>query len=171
MTQVSGEPAPKAAGQSESFDVSGLAPDTTYYFQMKTCDERNWSGLSNMPSGTTGPFVCVDDGYEENDTLATAYDWSGGEGDVITAQQGDDDWYRISLTASRLWVNCWFTHAEGDIDIQLVDSSGTVVAQSTSNTDNERIDFDAPSLETYYIRVYMGDQCNMYRLWWDDLWP
>ena len=38
MTQVSGEPAPKAAGQSESFDVSGLAPDTTYYFQMKTCD-------------------------------------------------------------------------------------------------------------------------------------
>ena len=171
MTQVSGEPRPKEAGQSEGFDVSGLTPGTTYYFQMKTRDEGNWSGVSNMPSGTTDPFICVDDGYEENDTRATAYDWSSGEGIPIFAQQDDDDWYRISLSALRVLVNCRFTHAEGDIDIQLVNSSGTVVAQSTSNTDNEHIDFIAPSFDIYYIRVYMGDQCNRYRLSWDDVGP
>jgi len=53
-TQVSGEPAPKAAGQSESFVLTGLSPATTYYVALKVGDEvPNWSGVSNSPSGTT----------------------------------------------------------------------------------------------------------------------
>ena len=56
--QCTGEPAPKAAGQPETFLVSGLAPSTTYYFAMKTADEApNWSGLSNVASGTTLAFI------------------------------------------------------------------------------------------------------------------
>ena len=53
-TQVSGETAPKPAGSSESFTVTGLNPTTTYYFAIKTADEiPNWSGISNSPSATT----------------------------------------------------------------------------------------------------------------------
>ncbi|MBM3236555.1 T9SS type A sorting domain-containing protein [Candidatus Poribacteria bacterium] len=49
-----GEPSPKPAGSSESFTVTGLSPNTVYYFALKTADEvPNWSALSNVPSCKT----------------------------------------------------------------------------------------------------------------------
>jgi hypothetical protein len=53
-TQVNGEPTPQVAGTSQNMTVSGLNSSTTYYFAMETADEvPNWSGLSNVASGTT----------------------------------------------------------------------------------------------------------------------
>ena len=53
-TQAIGEPGPALAGSSESFTVTGLSENTTYYFAIKTADETpNWSGVSNSPSATT----------------------------------------------------------------------------------------------------------------------
>jgi phosphodiesterase/alkaline phosphatase D-like protein len=53
-TQATGEPAPRVAGTSESFTANGLNPSTTYYFAIRTADEvPNWSGLSNVVTGTT----------------------------------------------------------------------------------------------------------------------
>ncbi|HBC47213.1 MAG TPA: hypothetical protein DCZ43_09220 [candidate division Zixibacteria bacterium] len=53
-TQVTGEPAPLVAGTQQNFTVTGLQSQHTYYFAMKTADEvPNWSGLSNVPGGTT----------------------------------------------------------------------------------------------------------------------
>lgn len=52
--QATGEPGPQPAGQPESFIVSALSQGTTYYFAIRTADEvPNWSGLSNVASGTT----------------------------------------------------------------------------------------------------------------------
>lgn len=52
--QVTGEPAPKSAGSSESFSVTGLSPGTTYYLVIKTADEvPNWSAISNVATGST----------------------------------------------------------------------------------------------------------------------
>jgi len=48
-TQASGEPAPTAAGTSQTMTVSGLTPGTTYSFAMKTSDEAgNTSAISNV---------------------------------------------------------------------------------------------------------------------------
>ncbi|MGH7450912.1 MAG: S8 family serine peptidase, partial [bacterium] len=53
-TKVSGAPAPKPAGDPESFAVSRLNFNTTYYFALKVIDEQgNASEVSNSPSGTT----------------------------------------------------------------------------------------------------------------------
>jgi hypothetical protein len=52
--QCSDEPAPAAADAEHTFTVTGLSPDTTYYFAVKTADEvPNWSGLSNIASRKT----------------------------------------------------------------------------------------------------------------------
>jgi len=52
--QAGGEPPPKQAGEPDTFVVTQLAPGTTYYFALKTADEKpNWSALSNVASGTT----------------------------------------------------------------------------------------------------------------------
>jgi chitodextrinase len=58
--QAAGEPTPGAPGATEYFTVTGLAPNTLYYFAIKTSDASgppNWSGLSNVPSGTTLPAI------------------------------------------------------------------------------------------------------------------
>jgi len=54
--QCADEPPPQVAGSPETFTVTGLSPNTTYYFALKTADEvPNWSGLSNVVGGTTSP--------------------------------------------------------------------------------------------------------------------
>lgn len=53
-SQATGEPAPKAAGQSETYTVTGLASRTVYYFAVKASDGAgNWSEVSNSPDTTS----------------------------------------------------------------------------------------------------------------------
>ena len=53
-TQVTGEPAPAAAGTNQNMTVTGLTSNTTYYFAIKTSDEvSNVSSLSNIASQAT----------------------------------------------------------------------------------------------------------------------
>jgi hypothetical protein len=57
-TGVTGEPAPKVAGSAESFDVTGLAGETSYCWGMRTLDEvPNVSGLSNVIMVTTASLL------------------------------------------------------------------------------------------------------------------
>lgn len=52
-TQVSGEPSPQPAGETDSMLVGGLLTDSTYYFALNACDEAgNWSGRSNCVTAT-----------------------------------------------------------------------------------------------------------------------
>jgi len=52
-SQATGEPSPGSAGSTENFTVTGLTPNTAYYFALKTADEvPNWSGFSNTDSAT-----------------------------------------------------------------------------------------------------------------------
>jgi hypothetical protein len=53
-TQVQGEPVPQTAGQRETMTVTGLEPNTMYYFGLKSVDDSgNWSALSNIASKVT----------------------------------------------------------------------------------------------------------------------
>jgi len=53
-TQVSGEPAPGAPGAAQSFTVTGLSRQVTYYFALKVEDDAgNVSALSNVVNATT----------------------------------------------------------------------------------------------------------------------
>lgn len=53
-TQLLVETTPQPAGSTETLVVTGLSRGTTYYFALKSADEvPNWSGLSNVASGTT----------------------------------------------------------------------------------------------------------------------
>lgn len=133
--------------------------------------------------------------YEENDFVEDFYDLSGSEGKWLSevngvATQSDDDWYQIvvSTGATTLTIDCTFTHADGDIDMELyrLDPTAeeektdpsldqrkpTLVDRAISTDPNEQIVFGntdagfAPGI--YFIRVYFGNQGNTYDLRWDD---
>ena len=130
----------------------------------------------------SSPFIIpgnthADDAYEPNNTLGTA--WHPGYNWVRTwlssinglGIQADEDWYQIDVDPGsvRVQVDCRFTHADGDIDIALYDSIGTLLDSSNTLMDNEFIDYTISSSGTHYIRVYYGNAGNTYDLRWDDL--
>ncbi len=60
-TLTTGEPAPTIAGSTQSFTVTGLTPNRTYFFALRTSDEtNNISQLSNVASGSTPPVSPLD---------------------------------------------------------------------------------------------------------------
>jgi serine protease AprX len=86
-TQCTGEPTPGTVGTSQNFVVTGLIPNTTYYFALKTGDNAsNTSGLSNVPSQKTTTTTANDQSVTTNEDTAinitlTATDT---DGDTIT---------------------------------------------------------------------------------------
>jgi hypothetical protein len=57
--RVAGLPRPAYPGTVRSFDVSGLAPGTSYFFALKTADGvPNWSALSNVVERST-PAITI----------------------------------------------------------------------------------------------------------------
>ena len=105
-TAVTGEPTPKASGGSESFTVTGLAANTTYYFSVRVSDEAsNWSTASNSPSAKTS----TSGGGTVSGT------WKCGTADAFDRTDVGSDWsaptYTIKngqlATGSGATVNSW----------------------------------------------------------------
>ena len=116
-----------------------------------------------------------DDNYEENDKNDNAYDISSYENTWISIIDGygiqqDDDWFEIYIDSGdqRLIVDLLFTHADGDIDIELYNSGLFLITGAYSTTDNEHLSYVVPSNGTYYLYVFGPNTGNTYDLRWDD---
>ncbi len=87
--------------------------------------------------------------------------------------QYDDDFFRITVPNGQLNVQATlrFEHKFGDIDLQLLDATGGVIANSRGTSDNETISVLVPSSGTYFLRVFYGNAGNTYDLRWESLRP
>ncbi len=88
-TVVQNVPPPKAAGEREKIELTGFAPNSTYYFALKTADEKNnWSAVSNNAikktcagcSGQTGNVNASLDGFVDLSDLALLISFLLGHG-------------------------------------------------------------------------------------------
>lgn len=157
--------------------MTTLVPGPGTYYIVVTGFRSN-SNQGNEYDLRWEQVLAPDDNYEENDTLAAAFDLIGHERKWISnldglGRQRDEDWYRLDVTSGyeEVRVHCEFLHDHGDIDISLHDAAGNHLAGSTGIVDNESLVHQVPSGGTYYVRVYYGDANNVYDLWWDDLIP
>ncbi len=114
-----------------------------------------------------------EDNYEENDTRETAFNLTGNERRFLSKLNGsgiqkDDDWFRISAGADtvELRVNATFIHEEGDIDLALYNSAGSLIRRSISSNDNESLVYPNPAAGDYFVRVYYDNAGNEYDLTW-----
>ncbi|MFC1654824.1 PPC domain-containing protein [Myxococcota bacterium] len=98
---------------------------------------------------------CLDDSFEENDSQAEAqFVLDELYEDLMYCQQ-DEDWYVNWMFAGEdLKVLIAFTHADGDLDIEIIDDQGAVLADSTSTSDDEYVEALNVLEGTHYIRVY-----------------
>lgn len=120
-------------------------------------------------------FTPLGDFYEPNDDTGSAYplavntwlsdDWGLG------VQDGDDDYYELTVTAGNtdIIIDCTFSDVLGDINLVLYNSSGTPIATATTITDNEQIIIDVGTAGTYYliVEIWGTPQGNSYDLKWE----
>ena len=65
----------------------------------------------------------------------------------------------------KLIVTAYFVEVLGNVDLEIVDMDGNVVASSTSMTDNEQLIIPVVSQEMYFIHVFaVGEDFNTYDL-------
>ncbi len=100
------------------------------------------------------PATCTDDGLEDNDDAASATMIAPPIAQAGQACPVDDDYYELTaFSGETIVVIVEFSHAEGDINLQLFDSGLSVVADSLSTTDDESISYSVPSGGTFFVHV------------------
>ncbi len=120
-----------------------------------------------------------DDAYEDNDQIKKAFDLSEQKGHWLSeglgeGVAGDDDYYKVSIKsgATRILVDLRYLAQFGDIDLQVLNSQGKVVASSSNTGNDEFIDFDVKTPGNYFLRVYPFGNPSLsplYDLRWETL--
>ena len=98
---------------------------------------------------------CTDDSFEENDDVTTARALQPGSYNNLSACPFDPDWFEVLVPAGfRLTVQAVFVHEQGDIDLVLQDTEGTLVDSSFSSTDNELVGPELVTEDTtFFVEV------------------
>jgi len=128
----------------------------TYYVRV-----HPWSGAPNgyniSVETTEGDVDTSGDSLEPNDDRASATQLgSGGSYENLAVDSDEDeDFFSVEATAGdTISADIEFADANGDIDLQLQDASGSYLTGSNSISDDESIEYTVQSDGTYYVRVY-----------------
>ena len=104
-----------------------------------------------------GPDI-LPDRFEPNNDWQHPFNLGVGnriEQDLTIHEAGGVDFYRwVAAGAGTLDVSLFFTHAQGNLDLFLYDSAGSMVRQSAGLADNEYITgYYVQPMQAYYIAV------------------
>ena len=142
---VPNPPAPRLAGESKDFTVTGLDPDTLYYFSVKAADAAlNWSVLSNMVSAQTLDEVVADPDLNPGEVVINELMWMG------SSKNADDEWIELrNMTDMAIDLTNWqlTRNNSGAETLMFTIPSGTLSARgyfliSEYDKANSAIDID-----------------------------
>jgi PKD repeat protein len=113
------------------------------------------SACGDVTAACSAVGVCVDDTREENDNLATATLFSSAITNGVICP-GDSDWFRVDAAANtRVDVTLdGFVHSAGDLDLQVVSSTGAILASSAGTTNVETAGVCMAAPGALYARVF-----------------
>lgn len=129
--------------------------------------QRYYVGITNYTGTPGGDYRWLidgpssyDDAYEQNDTLGTARALGTVSGTRTVSQlvmNDARDWYKFTIDStggSQDAVQIAFNHAQGDLDLELYDASGTRLAVAGTTSSVERISLQGRAAGTYYVRAF-----------------
>ena len=127
-----------------------------------------WDLAVNSGGFATLLAAGTDDAQEPNDACTAPRALGAGTYSGLILKRLDEDWYSVSVPiGSTLGGSFTYTHANGDIDLQLFSAcGGTAVAQWIGNVNNDTISYNNTSASsTLYLRVYLAtDTRNDYSM-------
>jgi|GEM_PF-996841 len=157
---------------SDNDDLNFLVPTTGTWFlrAFLAADAGVVPGNTyDLTIGVVTPTICLPDGFEPNEALSNATPLPPGTFPSLTLCPPDEDWYSVSLAAGdSLDVLAGFSQADGDVDLNLYDGGGILLASANSNTDDELLGWVATGTDDYFLQVEMvldsGDLGTTYDL-------
>jgi hypothetical protein len=100
--------------------------------------------------------TCYPDPSEPNNSMADAYPLGPAAIFFNVVCLGDDDWYSLDALAGQLvTAGTDFVVAEGDVAMDLYDSTGALVDTSNGSTDSEAVSWVTPVDQQMFSRVYL----------------
>jgi hypothetical protein len=152
------------ARNTDSRITLNLTAGTTYYVGVTNYwsfsrGAYTWT-IDGPNASTTQPPTTTDDAYESNDTFATAYNL-GTLSSTRTISQlvmtDGADWFHFTTTAPGVAgssVSIAFQNSQGDLQLQLYNSAGTLLGASQGTGNGETISLSGRAAGDYYVRVY-----------------
>lgn len=158
-----------SCGNTERVYLTGLSAGTYYMKVYGFSGARgNYSIAYNLPLTA----AIAGDRYESNNSTSTATNFTtiGSIGTVenLTIHTTSDyDYYKFTLAGpgsvnDYLRIN--FTHSVADLDMVLLNSSGSTVGGSYSCSNQENISLNGLAAGTYYLKVYSWRGTGSYDL-------
>ena len=113
----------------------------------------NYAGdIYLLPESSSGDALEPNDSFAGATYLGTLGDRTESNLSIHTA--GNDDYFVMTARGTgTLRVDIEFTHADGDLDLYLYDSSLSALGSSTTATDDETVTSQVTAGEIYYLRV------------------
>lgn len=158
---AAGQPVRAALSPTDTETISYTVPTTgTYYVQITTAQfgEAPPDGMTTAYTLNVGlPQFIAPDG---NDTRDTATPLGEGSHDIIGTRV---DWFRLDSAVGFITIGMTEVEhlAPGDprdnprnLNIELYNAQGQVVAASLTGTTSESITYFAPAVGAYYLKVY-----------------
>lgn len=151
------------AGDSDVPPGDTLAVDATAF--------SNIVAPLNQPNGTvtaTGMapvnFTSIEtliasDEFENNDSIATST-ILGSESEIILRDLSihnatDQDFFRVTANETgKLFVRSMFTHAVGNLDLQIRGAAGELIQSANSVTNDETLVIPVVQGEDYFVRIF-----------------
>ena len=134
--------------------------------------ESNELNNNNVSSSTTTISTSSGTGgdmYEPNDSIATATPITTlplSVSNLSIHTTSDYDFFSVGMISGvTYWYNISFTHSNGDLDMDLLDSSGTQLGYSAGTSNVESIQYTPSSNITGYLDVFgWSSATNTYAL-------
>ena len=162
-----------ATADGKQLDMSGLAAGTYYIRVQGVSGAQNTYSLTWDGRNYGLPADIYDTGGA-NDTRTTATvlpQASGTFNDLSIHSRTDNDYFAFTLLndgTARNVASIVFDATLGDLNLHLLNASGTAVKTGTATADGKAIDLNGLAAGTYYIRVQgVSGAQNTYSLIWD----
>ncbi len=119
-------------------------------------DSGSQQGNSYELAITQASPVCPQDSHEPDNDIATAAFMPEGPNILRQVCTGNDDWWTVlGLAGQTLQVDATFEHDEGNIDLELYDADGALLASSLSSTDDEVLSQIMTTDDYVFVRVLL----------------
>jgi hypothetical protein len=153
--ECTGEPQPNSTGDPEQFQVTGLSPNTTYYFAIKVSDEvPAWSGLSNIATNTT--LASLDTTPPSGITDLAAIDPTTTSLNLTWTAPGDDGGIGTANSYDIRYAEVLISDANWDIAVFVTQS---IIPQPSSSPENYMVTGLNPNT-TYYFGIKSADEAS-----------
>jgi Pregnancy-associated plasma protein-A/Secretion system C-terminal sorting domain/Fibronectin type III domain len=138
--------------------LTGLTPNTTYSYRVKTICGSNWSESQQFTTAAVENIRCTD-GWAENKQRETAASLIVGKTiHSMLISANDKDWFKVTTTAEKPNIKVLLNQLQTDYDLKLYDSDGHLLRTSSAKgRKDECLWYNANVGATYYIQVFGYD--------------